>query len=97
MDSLKVKKALIEAKRENYILTHMPQDISEAQKETLTNYASEVLAECSTMSEFRKGFNKACREIREYSDEPKQPAATQEAAPKTETIGEMLFRMGRNA
>ena len=98
MDVLKTKKALIEAKRENYVFTHMPSELTEAQKETLTNYAAEELAECTTMSEFRKAFNKACREIKEYYEEPRQffkPEPVQKNS-KHESISDVLFRMGLN-
>ncbi len=98
MDILKTKKALIEAKRENYVFTHMPAELSEAQKETLASYAAEELAECTTMSEFRKAFNKACREIKEHYEEPKA-FSKPEPAPKNaarESISDILFRMGLN-
>ena len=97
VDQLKTKKALIEARRENYVLKHMPADLSEAQKETLSNYASEELSECVTMSEFRKAFNKACKDIKEYYEEPQTRSASKpDPAPSkvNESIADVLFRMG---
>ena len=98
MNQTKMKKALIEAKREAYVLSHMPEELSEAQKETLSNYATEELSECVTMTEFRKAFNKACKDIKEYYEEPEiRSFAKPEPAPKSsgsQSIADVLFRMG---
>ena len=97
VEQLKTKRALIESKRENYVIKHMPENLSEAQKETLSNYAAEELSECTTMSEFRKAFNKACRDIKEYYEEPRTSSFSKpEPAPSkvNESIADVLFRMG---
>ena len=98
IEQTKMKKALVETKREAYVLSHMPEDLSEAQKETLANYASEELSECVTMTEFRKAFNKACKDIKEYYEEPEaRHYSKPEPAPKrigSESIADVLFRMG---
>ena len=97
VEQAKTKRALIEAKRESYVAKHMPAELSEAQKETLANYASEELKECATMTEFRKAFNKACKDIKEYYEEPEVRSASKpDPAPRKagESIADVLFRMG---
>jgi cytochrome c553 len=97
IEQMKTKKALIEAKRESYVMKHMPENLSEAQKETLSNYAAEELKECATMTEFRKAFNKACKDIREYYEEPEiRSVSKPDPAPRKtgESIADVLFRMG---
>ena len=97
IEQTKMKKALIEAKRESYVLKHMPEELSESQKETLSKYAEEELSECQTMTEFRKAFNKACKDIKEYYEEPEvRTFSKPEPAPSkaSETIADVLFRMG---
>ena len=91
----RMKKAYIETKRENYVLTHMPENISESQKEILVNYAKDELCECVTMSEFRKAFNKACNEVVEINEDVKKPEFKTKKSEKKESISEMLFRLGQ--
>ena len=92
----RMKKAYIEAKRENYVLTHMPENISESQKEILANYAKDELSECVTMTEFRKAFNKACKDVLEINETVSTPVkkTVKKAEKKQESISDVLFRLG---
>ena len=93
----RMKRAYIETKRENYVLTHMPENISESQKEILSNYAKDELSECVTMSEFRKAFNKACREVQEINETTDGVRKPEPRFKKsgTESISDVLFRLGK--
>jgi hypothetical protein len=74
----------------------MPENISESQKEILANYAKDELSECVTMTEFRKAFNKACKDISEINEtvEYKPEPQKKTVSSKKESISDVLFRLG---
>ena len=72
IEKVKMKNKILELRMENYIISHMPENLSESYKEKLLGYADEVLMEsCEDMDTFKKEFLKACNEAEEAEQEEK--------------------------
>jgi hypothetical protein len=72
IEKVKMKNKILELRMENYVISHMPESLSESFKEKLLGYVDEVLMEsCTDMDTFKAEFRKACNEAEEAEQEEK--------------------------
>lgn len=73
IEKVKMENKVLELSMENYIISHMPESLSESYKEKLLGYADEVLMEsCDNIETFKEEFDKACSEAVDAEEEEKK-------------------------
>lgn len=73
IEKVKMENKVLELSMENYIISNMPESLSESYKEKLLGYADEVLMEsCKDMESFKEEFDKACKDAVEAEEEEKK-------------------------
>lgn len=70
LENVKMTEKILDLRKENYVISKLPETFSEATKEKLLGYAQDVLWEaCDNMDDFKEGFDKACDDAAKCEDE----------------------------